>query len=195
MKHEAQLAYNSGGTRGSLMPILAITLLGIFFVVAIFNTFVSSRGYETDIIERDLKKLAEIFEKIDGQCGILGFDYQKNVINFLNVRSFDGSEVGSMNLKHADKWQGPYVREAPRIQGREYLIVRTKKGYFITPGEHVKLPNGKKVGDDIKLDLDADIAAMMKDEASLCFKGKALAIPVAIGTPPQTTVSIATDIP
>ena len=68
----------------------------------------------------------------------------------------------------------------PSIQGKEYLLVRTKKGYFVTPGEGVKLPNKKVVGVDIKLDENADIDAMMKDEKQLCYKGKALAASIVI---------------
>ena len=68
----------------------------------------------------------------------------------------------------------------PSMQSKEYLVIRTKKGYFVTPGEGVKLPNGKVVGVDIKLDEHADIEAMMKDEKLLGYKGKALAAPLVI---------------
>ena len=50
-----------------------------------------------------------------------------------------------------------------------------QNGYFITPGDGVRLPNGKVVGKDIVLDKKADIAAMARDEQALMFQGKPLA--------------------
>ena len=61
---------------------------------------------------------------------IYGFDYQKNPINFLNIKSFEGSEVTSMNLTFPDQWEGPYLSDNPTIQQKDYLIVKTKKGYL-----------------------------------------------------------------
>lgn len=180
MRHDFQIAHNSGLVRGSLMPVLAVTLFCIFVIIAIFNTFVSTKEYEVDIIEHDVARLADAFKQIEKDCKIISFESQKNSINFLNVKSFVGSQVGPINLKHPDLWKGPYLGRNPSMQSIEYLLVRTKKGYFITPGVGVKLPNGKVVGVDIKLDEGADIEAMMKDEKQLGYKGKALAAPLAI---------------
>jgi len=180
MRHDFQIPHNSGLIRGSLIPVLAVTLFCIFIIIAIFNTFVSSREYEVDIIDRDVTRLAEVLKTIEKDCKIIRFESQKNSINFLNVKSFAGSQVGPLNLKHPERWHGPYLDTNPSIQGKEYLLVRTKKGYFVTPGEGVKLPNGKVVGVDIKLDEKADIESMMKDEKQLGYKGKALAAPLVI---------------
>jgi len=150
----------------------------VFFSAGIFwyqRTLVTG-----DMIAHDVAHLVSIFERIDKTCDITSFDYQKNPINFLNVRSFTGSEVGPMNLVYPDAWQGPYVQDNPSINGREYEIVRTKAGYFITPGTGVKLPNGKVIGTDIMLDEHADIAAMARDETMLMHKGKPLAIQINI---------------
>ena len=172
MRHDFQIAHNSGLIRGSLIPCSAITLFCIFVIIAIFNTFVSSREYEVDIIDRDVTQLADTLKKIEKDCKIIRFEKQKNSINFLNVKSFVGSQVGPLNLKHPERWAGPYMDRNPSMQGKEYLLIRTKKGYFVTPGEGVKLPNGKVVGTDIKLDENADIEAMMKDEKQLVYKGE-----------------------
>ncbi len=85
-----------------------------------------------------------------------------------------------MNLIHPNKWEGPYLEDNPTMQAIEYQIVRTKKGYFITPGDNVRLPNGKIVGKDIKLDEDADITVMMSDENMLMFKRESLAVSLTL---------------
>jgi hypothetical protein len=180
MRHDFQIAHNSGLIRGSLVPVLAITLFCIFVVIAIFNTFVATKDYEGEIIERDIKKLADAIHRIEKDCKIYTVESTLNSINFLNVKSFVGSQVGPINLKHPERWQGPYMDRNPSIQSIEYLLVRTKKGYFVTPGKGVRLPNGKIVGEDIKLDEDSDIEAMMKDEQQFGYKGKSLAAPVDI---------------
>ncbi len=180
MRHDFQIPHNSGLVRSSLMPVLAITLFCIFIVIAIFNTFVSTRDYEGEIIERDVNKIAHAIMQIEKDCKIYSVESQKNSINFLNVKSFAGSKVGPINLKHPERWQGPYMELNPSMQSKEYLLVRTKKGYFVTPGDGVKLPNGRVIGVDIKFDENSDIEAMMKNDQQLAFKGKALATSLAI---------------
>lgn len=167
-----------------------LTLAVITFLVGL--TFFSWRKVaKRDIglyIVEDIARLAAIFERIDATAGILGFDYQKNPINFLNIKKdgFVGSELGSMNLKYPDKWEGPYEYEMPRIQEEDYIIVRTKKGYFITPADGVRLPNGKIIGKDIILDEDADIEHMMHDDQLLSYQGMSLAAKIKIGMQPAT---------
>ena len=151
--------------------------------VAIFRMIYQVRVSSDQIITQEVLQLVEIFERIDKKCKIIDFDYQKNRIDFLTVKKdgFVSSELGSMNLTYPDQWEGPYVNDNPTIQGKHYLIVRTKKGYFITPGEGVALASGKVVGKDIKLDEDADIPALMADPEGLQFKGRALAAPLPVG--------------
>jgi hypothetical protein len=163
--------------------IISLVTAGIF-VVLIVVTYFSSR-YKTKettgiLIAQDIARLSEIFQRIHEQCKILSFDYQKNPINFLNNISFVSSEVGPMNLANPEGWKGQYVDDNPTIQGKEYQIVRTKQGYFITPGEGVWLPNGKVIGKDIMLDENTDIPALMRDKNGLQFEGKALAAPLPL---------------
>ncbi len=146
-----------------------------FTVIVLFSFMYRSKAVTGNVIADDVKRLATIFEDIHKQCRIMSFDYQQNPINFLNVKTFTGSEVGPMNLSYADKWQGPYMEDNPTVQGKEYMVVRTKKGYFITPGKDVKLPNGLEVGKDIILNEDADIEAMMRNPQKLLFKNRPLA--------------------
>jgi hypothetical protein len=149
-------------------------------VVSVMN-FVYRADFDTGaMMADDIKKLARIFDEINKTAGIVSFDHQQNVINFLTIGSFTGSEVGSMNLAYPAKWKGHYVKDNPEIQGKEYMVVRTKKGYFITPGNEVKLPNGAIIGQTLILDENADIQAMMADRNKLYFHGRVLAAPITI---------------
>lgn len=164
------------------ISILTIVVIAVLIGISIFS-FKKLLRYDTgSYIAQDIAQLATIFAKIDATAGILGFDHQKNEINFLNIKKdgFVGSELGSMNLIDPKKWDGPYFTQVPKIQEEDYMIVRTKKGYFITPGDGVKLPNGKIIGKDIILDEDADIESMMHDDQALAYRGQALAAPITV---------------
>lgn len=170
-----------------IFSLFTIAFLAALIGITIFNWSGSFKRDTGDFISQDIAHLVSIFEDINNTAGILSFDHQKNDINFLNIKKdgFIGSEIGSMNLIHPDKWQGPYEKEIPRIEEEDYMVVRTKKGYFVAPGDGVKLPNGKIIGKDIILDEDADIEAMMHDEQMLAYDGKALAARIQIsGTHP-----------
>jgi len=65
------------------------------------------------------------------------------------------------------------------MQEQDYLIVRTKQGYFITPGNNVTLPSVKVIGKDIIFDEDADIMKLI-ESGELQYKKKALAAPLQI---------------
>jgi len=165
----------------TIFQILTVALFVLLISIMGYRMFYQVRTGQDQIISKEVVQLVEIMKRIDKKCKIIDFDYQKNPINFLNVTKFVGSEVGSMNLTYPDQWEGPYMKDNPTIQEKEYQIVQTKKGYFITPGDGVRLSNGKVVGKDIILDENADIAAMMRDENALMFEGKALAAPLLVG--------------
>ncbi len=154
------------GTGAVIIGLLAISFINFFYRSDIVTG---------TVIAEETKRLAGIFNTIHKQCKILSFDNQQNIINFLNVESFTGSEVGPMNLAYPEKWQGPYVGENPTIQSKEFMVVRIEQDYFVTPGNGVRLPNGKVIGKDIMLDKDADMHAMTTDHGSLYFQGRSLA--------------------
>jgi len=158
---------------------IIILLVGI----TIFNYGRQARSYQANIIAKDIGRLVAIFELIDKDCKIMSFDAQISPINFLNVKSFEGSEVGSMNLAYPTQWKGPYLEQHPEMQDINYQVVVTRKGYFITPGNGVQLPNGKTVGKDLVLTEHSDIAAMMTDKKAFNYQGIALAAPVPLATP------------
>lgn len=131
------------------------------------------------IIASDVERLAHILMDIHASCAIIDFDNQQNSINFLNVKSFSGSEVGPMNLTYPHKWQGPYLTDNPTMHEKEYMVVKTQKGYFITPGNGVKLPNGQVIGTDLILNEYADIPHLITS-GMLSYNNKALAVALPI---------------
>lgn len=151
--------------------VLFLVLVGILGV----NFYYRSRWYTVGVVTQDLKVLQDIFKRIDESCTIMSFDAPITPINYLNVRSFEGSEIGAMNLVYPSRWEGPYIKDNPTIQGIEYQIVRTNKGYFITPGNGVTLPTGKEMGKDIVLTEASDIAKMTTEEGVLSYNGESLA--------------------
>ncbi len=154
---------------------MCLVIGGLMFV-SVQNLYNRSFIVTSFTIANDLKKLRTVLERIDATCGIMGFDRQQNYINFLNVGSFEGSEVGAMNLIYPEKWQGPYLPDNLTVQSIEYMVVKTDSGYFITPGNGVELPNGKIVGKDILLTAHANVGQMMHDKHALFYKGQSLAI-------------------
>ncbi len=151
--------------------------------MVVFNFMYRSASVTGNVIADDVQQLAAIFDTIHKECGIISFDYQQNPINFLNVAVFTSSEVGPMNLTYADKWRGPYVEDNLAVQGKEYMVVQTNQGYFITPGNGVKLPNGMVIGTDIILNEAADIQAMMRNPQKLLYKNRPLAAPLILSKP------------
>lgn len=181
MKKNMLFIPSKGLIHGYVVPLLTVIFFIVLIGIAVVNIPYTTKQYVGNLIADDIATLQDIFQHIDAQCTIIDFEYQKNPINFLNVKTFVGSEVGPMNLTHPERWEGPYLDDNPTMQEKEYQIVRTKKGYFITPGDGVILPNGKRIGVDIILDENADIEMMMHDPTMLMFEGKALAAPLSIG--------------
>ncbi len=159
----------------TIFGFMAGVVVAGLVIVSVINFIYRSDYLTGSVIAEDVKKLEAIFVKIHKDCIILSFDYQQNPINFLNVEKFTGSEVGSMNLARPENWKGPYVDDNPTVQGKEYMVVRTKQGHFITPGNGVKLPSGRTIGKDLVLNEDADIDYMMRRRSELYFKGRQLA--------------------
>lgn len=161
---------------------LLFALFGLFcfLIFSVVDTVYRQKTDAAALIKEHIFLLKEALEKVHHDCTILDFDAQKNPINFLNVAAFSGSQVGPMNLMHPEKWQGPYVKDNPTLYHIAYQVVVTNKGYFITPGDGVVLPNKKTIGKEIILDSDADIAHLMTDSQALLYRDTALAVPLDI---------------
>ncbi len=177
-------------------PVISI---GIIIALIGFSiiTFRQRKNRDTGtLLAQDIQYLADVFKDINSTAGIAGFDFAKNEINFLNIKKngFVGSEVGSMNLVDPQKWQGPYIRPISQLQEQNYMIVRTKDGYFITPRDGVTLPNGKVIGTDVVLDENTNIIQLMQPDGPLWHEGNALAAPVATQSAP-TEVGLPCNLP
>lgn len=154
----------------------------MLFMISCITFWYQSTIVTDQHIVNDIAILGSIFKKINEACEIVDFKFQQNnAIDYLQVIAFEGSELGSMALKHPKKWKGPYLRDNLTAQGKFYQIVKTNDGYFIVPGDGVILHNGKTVGKDIKFDLNANIPALIKDPEMLQFQGKPLAAKLEIG--------------
>lgn len=163
-------------------PLVAIAVICALIGFSIF-TFRARKARDRGVMfTNDIARLVQIFQKIDATAGIAGFDFPKNEINFLNIKKdgFVGSEIGSMNLIRPARWEGPYIEEITSLQEQNYMVVRTDRGYFITPRDGVRLPNGKVIGQDIIIDENSDIESMMQDNALLAYNGSPLAARIMI---------------
>lgn len=152
--------------------------LSTLFVITFFAYWHQARLFPEQVMINDITQLASIFNKINDTCGIIRFQSNPTIIDFLNVIAFEGSEVGSMTLKFPQKWEGPYVRDNPTIQGNHYQIIKSKDDYFILPGNGVVLKNGLTIGKDIIIDKNTNIIELIRDKSLVDSAGKPLALPI-----------------
>ena len=153
-------------------------IAGIFLVLFVLITYKylwQVQKANDGMIAQQIQELQHIFVRINKECKITGFRNKVDEIDFLTVKSFTGSEVGSMNLLAPQNWQGPYVTENPTMQGKEYQIIGTQKGYYIVPGRGVTLFNGKEIGKSLIISPDSDIEAMIRNPQALLSGDVALA--------------------
>ncbi len=158
-----------------LLPIVTATLLLGLLGIALQRYYKDSQTISSQLTAQTIEELAQIFKKIDDSCKIIDFEHEKNYVDFLTVEKFIGSEVGSMNLTYPEKWEGPYLRDNPTIQEKYFVIIDTPKGYYLAPGDGVKLANGKIIGTDLILDRNTDFEKLIQDKDMLLFDSKPLA--------------------
>ena len=133
------------------------------------------------IIVKHINEISTVFNAINEKCGILSFEHKVNYVDFLTVGSFESSEVGGMNLRNKDSWEGPYFLDNPTVQAKHYEIIKTKKGYFLVPGNGVKLSSGLVIGKDVVFDKDTDVDALVENGTLVDKSGNPLVaeIPMA----------------
>lgn len=166
---------------GRLIPGIAIALFSLLFVGSLYQLMRQSRTNIDQLIVQDVAKLQKIFAQIQHDCVISGFEHDMNYIDFLTVEKFVGSEIGSMNLLHPDRWKGPYLKDNFTMQQEQYVVMKTKSGYYIVPGHGVKLSNGKVMGRDVIITPETDIEKMMIDSDALQSAEGNLAARITIG--------------
>lgn len=149
------------------IPMMAVGMFIGLFALSVVQLFRHTRQVADYAIVQDMQRLGQIFDQINVDCGVVGFEHERSYVDFLNVEKFAGSEVGAMNLLYPDKWQGPYVHDNPTVHEQQYVVVGHNTGYYLVPGDGVKLSTGKVVGVDIILDAHADLPAMLAQGGDL----------------------------
>ncbi len=194
MKH-AVVMPEKGIFYGYLMPILTITLFLALIAVAVFTFWYRTKEDTGELMAQHVEQLALIFKRIDTACKIIRFDEKQSPINFLTIKKdgFVGSEVGPMNLTYPERWEGPYLTHNLTMQGRAYQVVVTDLGYFIIPGESVKVPGGKVIGKDLIIDEHTDIESLVYD-GTLRYKDKPLAVKILDHTAPVADAFVIEDM-
>lgn len=164
----------------SYMPVLLIILFVCLFIFVSLRYIAQARRYDDRLIADNIQKLAQIFKNIHECCKIIEFEHKRNYIDFLTVEKFEGNRVGAMSLEYPERWQGPYLYQPMLSDGKEYEILHTKNGYYIVPGLGVRLSNEKTIGQDILLNPDTDIEALIKDPQGLSSQNKPLAARIEV---------------
>jgi hypothetical protein len=166
----------------SFLPKIAGVLFVVLFIISAITLWRNSRINFDESIHHDITELKYTLEKIQTDCYIYNFEHEKNYIDFLNIHRFSGTTVGSMELGFPQNWQGPYLKTNPRIQNKLYVVLKNKQGYFIVPGDGVRLANGKVIGKDLILDQNSDMQKLMKDFDGLTSSVGVLAAEIKIGS-------------
>ena len=163
------------------LTIAAVALFSLIFIFSIYRHFKGSRTHIDMVVGEHIRLLQKALNKVDKDCHIVDFEHEKNYIDFLNVVSFVGSEVGAVNLLYPDSWKGPYLRDNFTMQEQQYQVLANNQGHFIVPGPGVRLGNGKVIGKDIILTYDTDLQTLLKDKNGLMsHDDRALAVPIKI---------------
>ena len=166
--------------RRTLLPFVSATIFSTLFIISVVMFWRQAYQPTDSLIHQDIVALQKIFQKINKDCKTISFAHEKNYIDFLTVKEFVGSQVGSINLAFPKFWKGPYLNENPEIQGHAYVILKNKQGYFIVPDNGVVLGNGKVIGKDIILNCKTDMKKMLQDLNGLKSSAGALAAPVEV---------------
>lgn len=156
----------------AISTITLITLMLVFFI----KIMVDKPYHIVAVIKSDMNEIEKTLNEIDKDCNILSFNNENIPVDFLNIKTFEGSTVGCMNLAYPAKWAGPYMRRNPTFQGKFYEICQTKDGFYIVPGHNVKLPNGLVRDKDFVINKTTSMTELAKQDGALNFKGEILAI-------------------
>ncbi len=75
----------------------------------------------------------------------------------------------------------PYLRDNPMIDNKNIKLLKTQSGYYVVPGDGVKLPNGKIMGTDLVIDKSTNMQQLIAEGGDLNYKNRPLStfIPTA----------------
>lgn len=162
-----------------MVGLIGITLAGLVGVTG-FYLYKQSKSAVDKVIADDIEFLKKTLSMIDETCNITSIMRDRIYIDFLSIKKFAGNQIGALQVRYPEKWQGPYSENNPTVQGKSYELVKVKDGYAIVPGEGVKLANGKVMGKDIVLDASTELEPYLTPSAGLEFKGRPLAAKLSL---------------
>jgi hypothetical protein len=165
--------------------IVVCCILVALFIGTLHRFRRQARQETNTRIAHDVETLRAFFRRIDESCTIVGFNLEKTPINFLTVQSFVGPEVGSMRLAYPHNWQGPYVQSNITLQGKYYAVLATQQGYYIVPGDGVRLSDGRVIGKDVHITSTTPLDSLIGCQGSLIHQG----IPLVAHIPLKNTAT------
>ena len=163
--------------------VISSGFLGLILVIFMVRVFYTRPYIISAIIDDDIKMITLSLSKIDKECNILSIEDENGDIDFLNVKSFSGSQIGSLSLAYPERWRGPYLNVNPTIQDKFYEIVRARDGFFIVPGRGVMLPNSLVVGKDFSINKSVTVENLLK-EGKESYVSRHSRVSVEAPTPP-----------
>ncbi len=172
------------------VSILLATLFAGLFVITLVYFFTQARKANVSIMYEHVNKIKGVLSQINNDCTIINVGLDKTYINFLNVKSFSGSEIGSLTLAHPENWKGPYLQDNFAVQGIGYYLLRGEKGYYIVPGDGIILNNGKVLGRDIIIGPKTDIPKLLLEEKELLYQGKPLIANISFKNLPSLSAQV-----
>lgn len=156
-------------------PFVSTLFFVLIFVIFLFRFFYSRPRIVAAIIADDVKLITLALEKIDTRCNILSVEGDVSDVDFLNVKTFSGSQVGPLALAYPKRWEGPYVTVNPTLQDIFYEIVRAADGIFVMPGRGVRLPNGLTVGKEFMVTRQTKVSELIKESGPLRYEDSVFA--------------------
>lgn len=162
-------------------PIISGAILGTLLLLFAHQIITERPFLYTALIQSDLERISKSLNFIDEQCAISDIKYDRLAITFLSSAKEAMAERAGLVLEHPEKWDGPYSIDNPTVQARPYELLRAADGYYLVPGNGVKLPNGKIMGQDIIITAQTMVDDMLKDNGDLNYEGYMLARPLLLG--------------
>lgn len=157
-----------------VFPIFSVLILAFLLVLFIWRYYKAKPIYEAQLINSQVTKLEQVLRDIDDSCSILSVQHDRTPIDFLTVEKFVGSEIGGLNLAYPKYWAGAYVHDNFSMRGVSYELIKAKDGYFIVPGNGLRLPNGLVMGDDIIITKKVAVMPFLEPRGLLNFHNIAL---------------------
>ena len=158
-----------------VFPIFSLCVLAAILGFFVYKYVQNKPFHKARTIIIDLEVLARVLHVIDESCSILSVKYDHTKIDFLNTVAFEGSEIGGLNLAYPRQWKKSFLKDNPTVEGIEYELVRAKDGFYVMPGQGLRLPNDLVMGKDIIIDRSVAVMPLLKEGGPLFYQNMPLA--------------------